>query len=429
MSQHKHPKYQHPRQSSHPRRERAPQPRQNQSLYSDASERTEIHTDIASLARPQQHRPQPQQHRPQPQQHRPQPTADADERTEIQSNIDVDAARAIARAKFGYDNQNTFDDDDRTEYGQPSPLFARQPQSRFATQAAQPVRTQRPASTARPQPTAQNHNPQPRHTQHNPAIRSPHANRAVQQPQQSPNVSGNYAAVSNQAPHRSGGYPQVQHTPSALEEATEVQRDAATEPHQSAYRQPTQEPVRTHHTTAPTASEPQAPVATPAPQLQLGKVSLENESSIFNPKTLRKVEFLKEETGVDFDPLAMSSPNLNALMLAMGAQELAPELLDEGNNPAQATPLSKKWGDPSTPPSKAMRINYAIWTALGTFIFAMTAMVMLCTITGITLSSLGMIKYLVIFLCTIAGAALGARQPRKLEAILLKTKPLPTSSP
>lgn len=167
----------------------------------------------------------------------------------------------------------------------------------------------------------------------------------------------------------------------------------------------------------------------PLSSLPMGPVNLESKSSLFDVKSLQKVAFLKEETGVEFDLLSMSSPNLNALVLAMGAQELAPELLDENEHSDTITPLAHKWGDPRTPASRAMRINYALWGGLVGLLMGFGLTVLLGAFTTMTLSSLGGIKY-VLWTLFAAGLAIPcALKPRAIERTLLGLKPLPFHLP
>lgn len=436
-------------------------------LSFDDHERTELHTNLVHP-----HLAAAQRARPARTAAPDEVTFDAaDERTEIQGNIDVDAARALARARFGQDRTNTFDDDERTEY-QANPLHAAphprqrsntssaqaRPRTRFQTQgprqAINPTESRAPQPT--PHPVAQARAPQAQRPPHtsgaHPRV---HPQSSIQpSPTTSPNLqheqphphrarpSGPFPAAAparhaTHPTHRPATTPQQvaphpHHPP--LEERTEPAHEVHYRP--AAPQRGTSAPAQSVHIPAPSASQQSAssPVAPtlerqPLSQLPMGPVNLESKSSLFNVKSLQKVAFLKEETGVEFDLLSMSSPNLNALVLAMGAQELAPELLDERESEEAITPLARKWGDPQSPPGRAMRLNYALWGGFVGLLAGLGVTVLLGLLTPMTLSSLGPLKYLLWTLAIAAGALPAALKPRQFERALLALKPLPLNLP
>lgn len=446
-------------------------------LTFDANEHTEIQKDLGAIAafRSAQN---------------PATTSlygdDDGEHTEVNADIDVNAARELARRRFGsqpsgqhppakrlspqptpvHTPANTFDADEKTEFGldlNKLSAQANKPRTRFATTAAQAIKPQ----SVKPQPTGRASGVHPRvhrpHTGQLPAASAPHSTGAHPKAQQhpassrisgqhprataphSPQVSGAYPVVntprtsgaypSARAPHVSGAYPvaNAPHTSGAypvarpqalISEQTEPAREALLPSEPTA----TLEPLKVEH------MKPSPPAEPIQGSPQLGYIDLGLNSPLVAPRVRRQVEFLKEETGVDFDPMAMSSPNLNALVLAMGAQqanlqETAAALVS--NESYEIIALHLKWGEPDSAPTSRMRLHYGAWGGFAGICAGVGLLVVMALSTGRALSSFGVLAALLPSLFGAIMALLHALQPRRVEALLHKSKllPPPTTAP
>ncbi len=399
---------------------------------------------------------------------------DEDDRTEVNADLDVNAALALARQRFGSHPSatkpranpqptpvkrpsrqptasSTFDANEKTEFGLDiSTLTPQQkPRTRFATTAAQSVKPQPTRRQSGAHPTAQRPSQNRTsgiHAQLQPSsgAASPRSSGVYPQASataSSARVSGAYqdirapqpsgAYTSLEAPHTSGAYPAASHAQPAARPRVEQSLDEATEPAHDALL---------HAVATPSTSEPvRAPAPAPSTESfeataeapKLGYMDLGLNSPLVAPKVKRQVEFLKEETGVDFDPMAMSSPNLNALVLAMGAQQAelqstAVALVND--TPDELIALSMKWGSPESPPPAKMRVHYGAWGGFAGFCIGTGLMVTLSFITQKALSAFGAMAVLFIALPMLLGLVSCALKPRRIEALLFKSKLLPSPS-
>lgn len=194
-------------------------------------------------------------------------------------------------------------------------------------------------------------------------------------------------------PHVSGGYPQVR-------------------PQENRDIDPLESNVATLHDQEPQPAAPNAAA--------YGFVDFNLDGRLVSDEARKQMNFLREETGVDFDPFAMSSPNLNALVLALGAQEFQEQ--ERAAREAEVVPLSRKWGEPGSEPSQQMRAHYAAWGSLCGALCGMALLVLVSLVRGGPISELGAAALILPLLLALgAGAASGAR-PRQVEAMLWRAR-------
>lgn len=140
------------------------------------------------------------------------------------------------------------------------------------------------------------------------------------------------------------------------------------------------------------------------------------------PEELAKQDrFLKEKTGAEVDPFAYSSPSLAALALDLADESAifaAPKFEPE------VEVINRRW--PTTGPIPAMmRRSYGIWSAGAGLLLGLLLNMLIITATGAQMAERIGVVIGVCAACAIAAGAAGASAPRKLEALLLKSKLLP----
>lgn len=244
---------------------------------------------------------------------------------------------------------------------------------------------------------------QPQHTGAQPGLRRPAVtgyNPAVNAgavPRADDGPSGYFPAQADASP--SGQFP---NSTSAIPAITPRAQQAAPAP---AHQRP---PTTGYHPSVDAEAAPELEEATLPAQKTPEELAKQNQ-------------FLKEKTGAEVDPFAYSSPSLAALALDLADESeifVAPKFLTD------VEVVNRRW--PTTGPIPTMmRRSYGIWSAGAGVLLGMVLNMLVVAVTGAQMSErVGMVVGVCI-ICAIAAGAAGASSPRKIEALLLKSKLLP----